>query len=49
MMRARDVLAFTVGLLLARLADTLDARYRAGRDECSALMGRLRRRSRSNV
>jgi len=48
-MRTRDVLAFTFGLLLARLADTLDARYRAGRVECRALMGRLRVRARDKV
>ncbi len=42
-MRTRDVIAFTVGLLLARLADGLDARYRAGRAECAALLRRMGR------
>lgn len=48
-MRARDVLAFAVGLLLARCADALDARYRAGQAECRALLGRLRGRARDKA
>lgn len=43
-MRSRDVLAFAVGFLLARLADAIDARYQAGRAECRVLLGRLRAR-----
>lgn len=41
-MRTRDVIAFTAGFLLARLADAIDARYRAGQAECRALLARMR-------
>jgi hypothetical protein len=45
-MRTRDVLAFTVGWLLASIVDALDARYRAGQAECRALMDRMRAKER---